>query len=113
MDSFRGAKCSFERFTTLWYHFEPLYKLTRNYQLELKHITNGFFKFCQAGLDEKVEEFRKHGKSDSNKLIDILLEDKNQFTDSEIRDNINVFMSAGHETSVCCNHSMLIVLINC
>ncbi|XP_076749847.1 cytochrome P450 4c3 [Xylocopa sonorina] len=102
------ASISQRRFLNVWMSFDPIFKLTtwgKQHDHALR-VTHGFVNKIIA---ERKAEWRSKKNDSSNErfqkrqaLLDLLLEiskDGEVLTDDDIRDEVNTFMFAGHDTT--------------
>lgn len=91
----------------VWLHPEPIYKLTKLYQTQLKHLDNGVLAIADEILAEKNFQYdnnvqiqhepKKNLIDDEEKpqiFIDHLFELRSQLSLEEIKDEINTIMAA-------------------
>ncbi|XP_017761217.1 PREDICTED: cytochrome P450 4c3-like [Eufriesea mexicana] len=102
------ASISQRRFLNVWMSFDPIFKLTtwgKKHDHALR-VTHGFVNKIIA--ERKAEwKARKDGNFNERSqkrqaLLDLLLElsdDNRVLTDDDIRDEVNTFMFAGHDTT--------------
>ena len=96
-----------ERVFKVWLHPEPIYKLTKLYQTQLKHLENGVLAIADEILAEKNFQYdnkvkKQHDTSyksidDEKKpqiFIDHLFELRTHLSLEEIKDEINTIMAA-------------------
>lgn len=89
----------------VFYHFEPLYRLSKLYKLEQKHFRNGMLKIADEVLDEQ-EKLRSKLSSQSSDIyddghskrpknfIDTLLDAKDRLDEDDMKDEINSTIAA-------------------
>ncbi|CAO1411048.1 unnamed protein product [Diamesa serratosioi] len=109
----------------IWLQFKPLYIFTKHYQMEKKYVQNGLFAFGDEVLKEKDLEYRtklsnkellvediddESGIKKPQIFIDQLFKIREHFTLQQIRDEINLFLFAGHETSALTISATLLML---
>lgn len=96
-----------ERVFKVWLHPEPIYKLTKLYQTQLKHLENGVLAIADEILAEKNFQYENKDKTqhdassnlidDEEKpqiFIDHLFELRTHLSLEEIKDEINTIMAA-------------------
>lgn len=86
------------------YHFEPLYKFTKSYQMEKKHVFDYVFKFGEEIFNEKKHLLNKNSKQQLNdeeigtrkskNFINTLIDPNNGYDEAEMTQEINTFMIA-------------------
>jgi hypothetical protein len=93
------------KMVNILYRFKPLYRLTKWYQLEQKHVINGLLTIAdevydeKQGLQEKFEEANDddgYNKRPKN-FINQLMNPKNGLTEEEIKQEINTLVAAVNE----------------
>lgn len=84
-----------ERTTKAHYHIEPIYRLSSLYQQERK-LQQQIDKYFEDLIENEVLPARRFNINNNNnnncdktqkKLIDFLLDDKNKFSNEDIRDH--------------------------
>jgi hypothetical protein len=91
------------------YRIEPLYRFTKLYQLEQKHVHNGILKIADEILEDKLESRLKiednnnectyqDDKKNSKSFIQTLVDPKNEFSYQEMKDEINTMIAAVSKT---------------
>ncbi|XP_014611194.1 PREDICTED: cytochrome P450 4c3-like [Polistes canadensis] len=93
------------RFTSVWTSIDFIFKLTKlakEHDRALKIVHN----FIDKVIAERKQEWNNNRDKNCNKptkkhqaLLDLLLEISNNLTDTDIRDEVNTFMFAGHDTT--------------
>lgn len=96
-----------ERVFKVWLHPEPIYKLTKLYQTQLKHLENGVLAIADEILAEKNFQYDNKDKTqhdsssqlvdDKEKpqiFIDHLFKLRTHLSLEEIKDEINTIMAA-------------------
>jgi hypothetical protein len=94
------------------YRIEPIYRCTNLYKLEQIHAHNGVLKIADEILDEKR---KNQGKFEENKemteiehdgmkrkpksFVETLIDPRNNFSDQEMKDEINTLIAAVSCTS--------------
>lgn len=85
------------------YQIKPIYRFTKYYQLEQKHMCNGVLKIADEICEEKHQQFLNQklaflDEDDNSKkpinFISALLKKDNKFSDQEIKDEINTLIGA-------------------
>jgi hypothetical protein len=90
------------------YRIEPLYRFTKLYQLEQKHVHNGVLKIADEILEDKLESRQKvednnnecidhtedGSKRNPKSFIQTLVDPKNEFSYQEMKDEINTMIAA-------------------
>ncbi|CAO1404680.1 unnamed protein product [Diamesa tonsa] len=117
-----------DRMYKIWLHYKPIYMFTKHYQMEKKYVENGMFAFGDQVLKEKELQYKnktidpwldqQNDNEDDSKtgvkkpqiFIDQLFKMKNHFTMDQIRDELNVFILAGHETTALTMSGVLLFL---
>lgn len=90
------------KMVNILYQFKPIYRFTKNYKLERKHIYNGVLKIadeiCKEKQNNLLGEDQEIVYSDddgsSKNFISALLNPKNRLSDQEIKDEINTLIAA-------------------
>lgn len=96
-----------ERVFKIWLHPEPIFKLTKLYQTQLKHLDNGVLAVADEIIAEKNFQYdnkilKQHDNSDESNddkvkpqiFIDHLFELRTHLDLDEIKDEINTIMAA-------------------
>ncbi|CAO1393073.1 unnamed protein product [Diamesa hyperborea] len=123
-----GTQIISDRMYKIWLHYKPIYMFTKHYQMEKKYVENGMFAFGDQVLKEKELQYKnktidpwldqQNDNEDDSKtgvkkpqiFIDQLFKMKNHFTMDQIRDELNVFILAGHETTALTMSGVLLFL---
>lgn len=94
-----------ERIFNVLHHIEPIYRFSKNYQLVQKHVVNGFLKVADDVLEEKralqlkaddvkdVCNYDGYNRQTTN-FYNTAANPKNNWSDEEIRDEINTMIAA-------------------
>ncbi|CRK91006.1 CLUMA_CG004694, isoform A [Clunio marinus] len=89
-----------KKITNFWLQYKPIIMLTKYYELEKQHITNGIHKFVKDFVDEKEKTFDISDISDKPQIfIDQLFKKRSEFNRNEIEDEIGTIVGTGYETS--------------
>ncbi|CAO1364516.1 unnamed protein product [Diamesa serratosioi] len=115
-----------ERVFKVWLHPEPIFKLTKLYQKQLKHLDNGVLAIADEIIAEKDFQYDNKNKlkqhdttnesideDDEKKpqiFIDHLFELRTHLGLDEIKDEINTIMAAGFDTTASTLSSLLLML---
>lgn len=94
------------RLSKVWYHIEPIFKLSNLYKLQQKHIYEGVLKIADEILEEKKSknsqedleeidlEFEDGGIRKPKIAVDQLLSAQNLLSHEEIHHEINTIIAA-------------------
>lgn len=93
-DIVHGTKAMNDRLFKVWFHFEPLFKISKGYNSYKKYVINGIFAIAGEILKEKAEQEVKESSSKHKIFIDQLLQAKQTLTEDEIIDEINTLIGA-------------------
>lgn len=83
---------------TFGYQLDPIFRMSKLYKLEQKHIKNGMMKIADKVILEKEKYFAENpekvlNSSDKPQIfVDQLFKMRESFTPEEIRDEINTFI---------------------
>lgn len=102
---FSAAAVLMKKMLNILYHFEPIYRWTKLYILEQKHIHNGALKISDEIFNQKKVlqlEFEANDenaneelcKKKSKNFIETLMDPSNGLDEAEIKDEINTLVAA-------------------
>lgn len=110
-ETFSTARVLMSKVLNVFYHIKPIYRFTKSYRLEKKHFTDKIRKLADEVLEEKrnlkavVSDEKETNHEDdgyrrkTKNYIKTLLNPENNFSEEEIKDEINTLVVAVKKTS--------------
>ena len=77
-----------KRISTLWFHLEPLYRLSKLYKDELKYKLESFYENVMATKADDWKECKPYTKNNVELAMNVFLKEENNFSHEEIRDSM-------------------------
>lgn len=108
---FRFYDAVTSRMAKIWLHFEPFYKMTKYYQMEINGRTKSSLKFTEEILQNgrKMSEYNNNNNEPTN-IIKSLTDPKHGLSDQEIREEIFSMIMAGQDTTTIIVSTALLML---
>lgn len=101
------------RIAKVWLHFEPFYKMTKYYQMEINGRTKSSLKFTEEILEKGKKSIENNNNNNTNStcnIISVLVDPKHGLCDQEIREEIFSMIMAGQDTTTIIVSSTLLML---
>jgi hypothetical protein len=97
---------SIRRATTVFYFIKAMYRFSKHYWQELKltNQMNKFFGDLIPSMKLRSLEKDNNNEGEQKKLIDFLLDEKNNFESNEIVDQVKTTVFAVRLGTKCINH---------